>query len=79
MVRILALEALAMRWEEEEQKLHEEIKETKDLLSEVHAEIEKILASKTPSSTDAEGHEASGAKKAFLSYPGSQNPRWRHQ
>jgi len=66
-------EALAMRWEEEEQKLHEEIKETKDLLSEVHAEIEKILASKkTPSSTDAEGHEASEAKKAFLSYPGSQ-------
>ena len=39
-------EALAMRWEQEEQKLHEEIRETNDVLSEAKAELWRIMASK---------------------------------
>ncbi|KAI9876966.1 MAG: hypothetical protein M1830_005187 [Pleopsidium flavum] len=66
-------EALAMRWEEEEQKLHEEIKETNDLLSEVQEELAKISASKKrSSSTDAVGHEAQEATGTFPSSPGFQ-------
>ncbi|MCJ1366053.1 hypothetical protein MMC16_005178 [Acarospora aff. strigata] len=61
-------EVLAMRWEEEEQKLHEELRETNDILSEAQAEITKFTACKeTSSSVKTEGQKASEAKGAPLS------------
>lgn len=57
-------EALAMRWEEEEQKLHEEIRETNDILSEARAELSKIMASKEKSEpVDGRGLKASEPMK----------------
>lgn len=68
-------EALAMRWEEEEQKLHEEVRETEDLLSEVHAEIQEIVArKKTPISMDTGGDETYSASQTSLSNPASHEP-----
>lgn len=55
-----APDALAMRWEEEEQKLHEEIRETNDILLEAKAELSKIMANKAKSElVDGRGLKAS--------------------
>lgn len=53
-------EGLAMRWEEEEQKLHEELRETKNILSEAKAELSKIMANKeTSEPVDVVGQKTS--------------------
>lgn len=52
-------EALAMRWEEEEQKLHEEIRETNDILSEAKAELSKLIASNEKSEPVGVGEQTS--------------------
>ena len=53
-------DGLAMRWEEEEQKLHEEIRETNEILSEAKAELRRIIASQEMSEpVSVVGREAS--------------------